>query len=50
VITLAPTASGQGYWLLAADGGMFTFVDARFYESAAGTRLNRPVVGVSASL
>ena len=31
---LAP--AGQGYWLVAADGGIFSFGDAAFYGSAAG--------------
>ena len=28
-----PTPSGRGYWLVASDGGIFTFGDARFYGS-----------------
>ncbi|MGH9069128.1 MAG: right-handed parallel beta-helix repeat-containing protein [Acidimicrobiales bacterium] len=28
--------SGQGYWEVAADGGVFTFGDAQFYGSATG--------------
>jgi hypothetical protein len=30
---MAATASGQGYWLLAADGGIFPFGDALGYGS-----------------
>ena len=37
--------STQGYWLVAADGGVFSFGDAGFYGSMAGTHLNAPVVG-----
>jgi Cu/Zn superoxide dismutase len=40
---------GGGYWMVAADGGVFTFLDAQFYGSAAGTGLNRPVVGMAAT-
>jgi len=25
--------TGKGYWLVAADGGIFSFGDARFYGS-----------------
>jgi hypothetical protein len=39
----APT----GYWLVAADGGVFTFGSARFAGSAASRPLNRPVVSLA---
>ena len=32
---MAATPDGQGYWEVAADGGVFTFGDARSYGSAA---------------
>lgn len=32
-VALVPTASGQGYWMINADGGVFTFGDAQFYGS-----------------
>ena len=38
-----PTASG--YWLVASDGGIFSFGDAAFYGSKGGTPLNKPIVG-----
>jgi cell wall-associated NlpC family hydrolase len=34
---MAATSDGKGYWLVASDGGVFAFGDARFYGSAAGT-------------
>ena len=34
---------------LAADGGVFTFGDARFYGSTGGMRLNQPIVGMAAT-
>jgi cell wall-associated NlpC family hydrolase len=46
---MAPTASGQGYWLFAADGGIFAFGDARFYGSTGGIHLNQPVVALVAT-
>ncbi len=44
---MAPTPHGQGYWLAAADGGVFTYGDAGFYHSLVGTPLNKPVVGIA---
>jgi cell wall-associated NlpC family hydrolase len=32
---MAPTPDGRGYWLMASDGGIFTFGDAAFYGSTA---------------
>ena len=40
-----PQRHNDGYWLAAADGGIFAF-DAPFLGSMGGTHLNRPVVGV----
>jgi hypothetical protein len=37
----------DGYWMAAADGGVFTVGSATFYGSAAGRRLNGPVVGIA---
>ncbi len=36
-----------GYWLVASDGGVFSFGDAQFHGSAGALPLNRPVVGIS---
>jgi hypothetical protein len=43
---MAPTADGQGYWLVAADGGVFSFGGAPFLGGLGGQRLNRPVIGL----
>ena len=40
---------GAGYWMVAADGGVFGFGDAKFIGSTGGTRLNRPMVGMAAT-
>jgi SpoIID/LytB domain protein len=37
-----------GYWLAAADGGVFSFGDAQFYGSMGGQPLNQPIVGMAA--
>ncbi|MDI1464715.1 PIG-L family deacetylase [Catellatospora sp. KI3] len=46
---IAATPSGRGYWLVGADGGVFSYGDAQFYGSKAGQPLNAPVVGISAT-
>jgi hypothetical protein len=43
------SASDEGYWLVASDGGIFTFGDAAFYGSEASQPLNQPIVGMSAT-
>jgi beta-lactamase class A len=46
---MASTPDGGGYWLVARDGGVFSFGDAGFHGSAGGLRLTQPVVGMAAS-
>jgi Peptidase A4 family/Putative Ig domain len=41
------SADGQGYWLVASDGGVFTFGDARYFGSTGGRALNKPIVGMA---
>ena len=48
-VAVARTATGQGGWVAAADGGVFTYGDARFYGSMGGKRLNQPIVGIAAT-
>jgi ribosomal protein L24E len=38
---------GQGYWLVASDGGIFSFADAAFYGSTGAVKLNQPIVGMA---
>ena len=40
---------GSGYWLVGADGGIFSFGTARFFGSTGGIRLNQPIVGIAAT-
>jgi hypothetical protein len=47
VVGMAATPSGAGYWLVASDGGVFSFGDARFFGSTGGTA-PRPIVGMAA--
>jgi hypothetical protein len=48
-VGIASTPDGGGYWLAAADGGVFAFGDARFFGSMGGTHLNSPVVGIAST-
>jgi hypothetical protein len=47
MVGMAATPSGNGYWCVASDGGIFSFGDAQFHGSMGGTGLARPVVGMS---
>lgn len=44
---VAESGAGQGYWLVGADGGVFTFGKARFYGSLASTHLKSPIIGIT---
>jgi hypothetical protein len=44
---MSATPDGGGYWMVAADGGIFSYGDAQFYGSTGNIRLNRPVVGMA---
>ena len=49
VVGMAATPTGHGYWLVASDGGIFTFGDATFLGSLGALRLNQPIVGMAAT-
>ncbi|MGH8976307.1 MAG: hypothetical protein ACRD0C_24220, partial [Acidimicrobiia bacterium] len=36
-----------GYWLVATDGGIFSFGDAAFFGSTGSVKLNKPIVGMA---
>jgi hypothetical protein len=44
---MAATPSGNGYWLFASDGGVFSFGDATYEGSTGAVTLNSPIVGAS---
>jgi cell wall-associated NlpC family hydrolase len=46
-VGLAPTHDGLGYWMVATDGGIFSYGDAQFYGSTGNLVLNKPVVGMA---
>jgi hypothetical protein len=47
IVNITATSSGNGYWLVASDGGVFAFGDARFAGSTGGLTLQQPIVGLS---
>ncbi|WP_276942598.1 hypothetical protein [Ferrimicrobium acidiphilum] len=58
VVGIAPTPDGKGYWLVAADGGVFNFGDAGFYGNtytdgltglSGNHPLNAPIVGIQST-
>ena len=45
----ASTSAVPGYWLVATDGGIFTFGGAQFWGSTGNIALNKPIVGMAAT-
>ncbi len=48
-VTSQASGGVGGYWLVATDGGIFSFGDAAFHGSAGNIRLTKPVVGMAAT-
>jgi hypothetical protein len=46
VVGMTPTPGGGGYWLVASDGGIFSFGNASFHGSTGNLHLDAPVVGM----
>ena len=46
---MASTPDDRGDWLVASDGGIFSYGDATFYGSTGSIRLNQPIVGMAPS-
>ncbi len=47
VVGMSPTSNAGGYWLVAGDGGIFSYGDARFFGSTGGVKLVKPIVGMA---
>ena len=45
--TPVPTPTGDGYWMVASDGGIFAFGGARFFGSTGTLALNQPIVAMA---
>ena len=48
-VGIASAPDGQGYWLVAADGGVFAFGTSSFYGSMGGLHLGAPIVGIAST-
>ena len=46
---MTSTPTGKGYLLVAADGGIFNYGDAKFLGSTGSIKLNAPIVGAGAA-
>ncbi|MGD0393606.1 MAG: PQQ-binding-like beta-propeller repeat protein [Acidimicrobiales bacterium] len=44
-----PPSAAPGYWIVATDGGIFSFGGAPYLGSTGSLNLNRPVVGMAAT-
>jgi hypothetical protein len=49
IVGVAPTEGRNGYWMVASDGGVFSYGAARFFGSAGSITLNKPIVGIAAT-
>ena len=49
IVGMAADSATGGYWLVAADGGIFSFGGAPFDGSTGSIVLNRPIVGMEAN-
>ena len=49
LIVTTPPPGPHGYWLVGADGGVFSYGSALFRGSTADLRLSRPIVGIAAT-
>jgi hypothetical protein len=47
VVGMAATPDGGGYWEVAADGGVFSFGDAKFFGAGTDLHLKRNVIGMA---
>jgi hypothetical protein len=47
IVGIAATRTGKGYWMVASDGGIFSFGDAGFFGSTGAIKLNKPIVDIA---
>jgi hypothetical protein len=48
IVGMAADPASGGYWMVAADGGVFSF-DAPFFGSTGALHLDKPIVGIAAT-
>jgi hypothetical protein len=46
IIGMRSLPTGDGYWLVASDGGIFSFGQANFHGTTANSLLSAPIVGI----
>ena len=46
IVAMTAAPDGGGYWLVASDGGIFSFGDVNYFGSTGGVPLSAPVVGM----
>ena len=46
IVGMAVSPDGNGYWMVASDGGIFTFGAAGFYGSLGGHIIMWPILGM----
>jgi hypothetical protein len=49
IVGIASTSDQGGYWLVASDGGIFSYGDAQFHGSTGAMTLNKPIVGMAST-
>ncbi len=49
IVDMASTPTGKGYWLVASDGGVFSYGDAKYHGGTGGVHLNKPIVGIAST-
>ncbi len=47
IVGIGTMPAGDGYYLVASDGGVFAYGSAQFYGSMGGKPLNKPIVGMA---
>ena len=45
-----PSGGLSGYWVVAPDGGIFSFGEAKFFGSTGSIKLNQPILGLAISM
>jgi hypothetical protein len=44
---IVPTVDGGGYWVMAADGAVYSYGDAQYLGGMAGQHLNGPIIAAA---
>ncbi len=47
IVNVVPTRGNTGYWMVASDGGVFSYGSAHFFGSTGNIALNKPIVSMA---